>query len=191
MFYRWICLWGNVGYSLYICVCICKTWSYFVDYQCNPRIVQTLTWAITAWEKLLQRIPTFTVVFLLPSCQSECRSQQLAILIALPSTPSSPECLLHAVAPLICLETTFSNLNLCPLFSKAFPAPPFLSLPISFGYIYLFQVLNHRKLFICRGFLVLSLFTYRLCSPSCRPSIGWQRQKCPQRAVEKKKPDFL
>lgn len=80
---------------------------------------------------------------------------------------------------------------LCPLFSKAFPAPPFLSLPFSFGYIYLFQVLNHWKLFICQRFLVLSPFTYRLCSPSCRPSIGWQRQKCPQRAVEKKKPNFL
>lgn len=136
MFYRWICLWGNVGYSLYICVCICKTWSYFVDYQCNPRIVQTPTWAITAWEKLLQRIPTFTVVFLLPSCQSECRSRQLAILIAPPSTPSSPECLLHAVLPwsvskphsqiLTCVLSSARPSPLLPSFLSPFPLATYI-----------------------------------------------------------------
>lgn len=191
MFYRWIHLWGNIGNSLYICVRICKTWSYFVDYQCNPRIVQTPTWAITAWEKLLQKIPTFTAVF-----SNTIWSKRMRVLALSHSNSSSLNSLVSPVSFACCGSPDLSRNHilksyLCPLFSKTFPAPPFLSLPFAFGYIYLFQVLNHWKCFICREFLVLSPFTYRLGSPSCRLSIGWQRQKCPQRAVEKQKPNFL
>lgn len=138
-------------------------------------------------------IPTFTIVSLIPSWQGTHKSHDSAILIIPSSTPpphTHTHCLLHAVAPLICLRIPF----LCPthVLSWVRPSQPLPSFSSPFLRLLTFiSGLYHTKPFISKGFLVLSPCIYHLCSSLHRPSIEWQRQRCPQRVTEKKTQNIL